>query len=161
MAKFLNTCLEETIDLPFLKVKREKYSHLTLSSLIVWSCCFCRVSMIGSYDHQIDIFCLAHYFFVAKNVQNERVQKVVIVTLWPILCCSQRPTYHEHCTHGGHFYPISIVLARLPDFVPFDTCQVQESQFWDLFFKKLKKSDVENFWGSSRIRRKTKKKLKE
>ena len=110
MAKFLNTCLEETIDLPFLKVKREKYSHLPLSSLIVWSCCFCRVSMIGSYDHQIDIFCLAHYFFVAKNVQNERVQKVVIVTLWPILCYSQRPTYHEHCTHGGHFYPISIIL---------------------------------------------------
>ena len=46
-------------------------------------------------------------------------------------------------------------FTKLPDFVPFHICQVPESQFWCLFFKKLKKIDVENFWGSSSIRRKS------
>merc|ERR1712173_578645 len=47
------------------------------------------------------------------------------------------------------------MLTKLSDFVPFHICQVPESQFWCLFFKKLKKLDVENFWGSSSIRQKS------
>ena len=60
---------------------------------------------------------------------------------------------------GGHYGPpyhesvcrcrmVRATLTKLPDFVPFHICQVPESQFWCLFFKKLKKFDVENFWGS-------------
>ena len=49
---------------------------------------------------------------------------------------------------------VRAMLTKLPDFVPFHICQVLESQFWCLFFKKLKKIDVENFLGSSSIRRK-------
>ena len=67
---------------------------------------------------------------------------------------------------GGHYGPpyhesvcccrmVRAMLTKLPDFVPFHICQVPESQFWCLFFKKLKKIDVENFWGSSSIRRKS------
>ena len=67
---------------------------------------------------------------------------------------------------GGHYGPpyhesdcrccmVRATLTKLPDFVPFHICQVPESQFWCLFFKKLKKIDVENFWGSSSIRRKS------
>merc|ERR1712079_994843 len=67
---------------------------------------------------------------------------------------------------GGHYGPpyhesvcrcrmVRAMLTKLPDFVPFHICQVPESQFWRLFFKKLKKIDVENFWGSSSIRRKS------
>ena len=55
---------------------------------------------------------------------------------------------------------VRAMLTKLPDFVPFHICQVPESQFWCLFFKKLKKIDVENFWGSLSIRRKSKKKNK-
>ena len=50
---------------------------------------------------------------------------------------------------------VRAMLTKLPDFVPFHICQVPESQFWCLFFKKLKKIDVENFWGSSSIRQKS------
>ena len=64
---------------------------------------------------------------------------------------------------GGHYGPnyhesvcpcrkVRATLTKLPDFVPFDVCQVQESQFWCLLFKKLKNIDVKNFWGSSSIR---------
>ena len=67
---------------------------------------------------------------------------------------------------GGHYGPpyhesvcrcrmVRAMLTKPPDFVPFHICQVPESQFWCLFFKKLKKIDVENFWGSSSIRRKS------
>ena len=42
---------------------------------------------------------------------------------------------------------VSATLTKLPDFVPFHISQVPESQFWHLFFKELKKLDVENFWG--------------
>ena len=42
-----------------------------------------------------------------------------------------------------------------PDFVPFHTFQVPESQFWCLFLKKLEKVAVENFWGSSSNRQKS------
>ena len=67
---------------------------------------------------------------------------------------------------GGHYGPpyhesvcrcrmVRATLTKLPDFVPFHICQVPESQFWCLFFKKLKKFDVENFWGSSSLRRKS------
>ena len=31
-------------------------------------------------------------------------------------------------------------LLQLPDFVPFHICQVPESQFWCLFFKKIEKN---------------------
>ena len=72
---------------------------------------------------------------------------------------------------GGHYGPpyhesvcrcrmVRATLTKLPDFVPFHICQVPESQFWCLFFKKLKKFDVENFWGSSSIRRKPEKNWK-
>ena len=65
---------------------------------------------------------------------------------------------------GGHYGPhyhesvcrcrkVRTKLSKLPDFVPLDVCQVQESQFWCLFFKKLKNIDVKNFWGSSSIRK--------
>ena len=37
--------------------------------------------------------------------------------------------------------------TKLPDIVPFDNCQVPGSQFWCLFFEKLKKFDVKNFGG--------------
>ena len=64
---------------------------------------------------------------------------------------------------GGHYGPhyhesvcrcrkVRATFTKLPDFVPFNVCQVQESQFWCLFFKKLKNIDVKNFWGSSSIR---------
>ena len=67
---------------------------------------------------------------------------------------------------GGHYGPpyhesvcrcrmVRTTLTKLPDFVPFHISQVPESQFWRLFFKKLKKLDVENFWGSSSIRQKS------
>ena len=64
------------------------------------------------------------------------------------------PYYHESvcCCHE-----VRATLTKLPDFVPCDICQVPESQFWYLFFKKLKKLDVENFWGSSSIRWKSEK----
>ena len=39
------------------------------------------------------------------------------------------------------------MLTKLPDFVPLNICQVPESQFWYLFFKKLKKIDIKNFFG--------------
>ena len=54
-----------------------------------------------------------------------------------------------------HCRMVRATLTKLPDFVPFHISQVPESQFWRLFFKKLKKLDVENFWGSSSIRRKS------
>ena len=59
------------------------------------------------------------------------------------------PNYHESdpCCHE-----VRATLTKLPDFVPFHNCQVPESQFWCLFFKKL---HAENFWGSSSIRRKS------
>ena len=47
------------------------------------------------------------------------------------------------------------MLTKLPDFVPCDICQVQESRFWYLFFKKLKKIDFKNFLGSLSIRQKS------
>ena len=47
---------------------------------------------------------------------------------------------------------VRATVAKAPEFVSFDSCQVPESQFWCLFFKKLKKMDVENFWGSLSIR---------
>ena len=67
---------------------------------------------------------------------------------------------------GGHYGPpyhesicccrmVRATLTKLPDFVPIHICQVPESQFWRLFFKKLKKIDVKNFWGSSSIGRKS------
>ena len=64
------------------------------------------------------------------------------------------PNYHESvcCCHK-----VWATLTKLPDFVPCDICQVPESQFWYLFFKKLKKLDVENFWGPSSIRQKSEK----
>ena len=69
---------------------------------------------------------------------------------------------------GGHYGPhyhelvcrcrkVRATFTKLPDFVPFNVCQVQESQFWCLFFKKLKNIDVKNFWGSSSIRWKSEK----
>ena len=64
-------------------------------------------------------------------------------TLWP-------PYQESVC----HCHRVRATLTKLPDFVPFDICQVPESQFWCLFFEKLKKLDVENFWGSSSIRQK-------
>ena len=64
---------------------------------------------------------------------------------------------------GGHYGPpyhesvcrcrmVRAMLTKLSDFVPFHICQVPESQFWRLFFKQLKKFDIENFLGSSSIR---------
>jgi len=38
---------------------------------------------------------------------------------------------------------VRATLTKLPDFVPFHIFQVPESQFFRLFFKKLKKLDVE------------------
>ena len=62
------------------------------------------------------------------------------------------PPYHESTCRCRM---VRAMLTKLPDFVPFHICQVPESQFWCLFFKKLKKIDVKNFWGSSSIRRKS------
>ena len=62
------------------------------------------------------------------------------------------PPYHESACRCRM---VRAMLTKLPDFVPFHICQVPESQFWCLFFKKLKKIDVENFWGSSSIRQKS------
>ena len=62
------------------------------------------------------------------------------------------PPYHESVCRCRM---VRATLTKLPDFVPFRICQVPESQFWCLFFKKLKKFDVENFWGSSSLRRKS------
>ena len=53
------------------------------------------------------------------------------------------PPYHESVCHC---HKVRATLTKLPDFVPFDICQVPESQFWCLFFKKLKTLDVEKFW---------------
>ena len=62
------------------------------------------------------------------------------------------PPYHESVCRC---HKVRAIITKVPDFVPFDTCQVPESRFWCLFFKKLKKLDVENFLGSSSIRRKS------
>ena len=51
------------------------------------------------------------------------------------------PPYHESVCRCGM---VRATLIKLPDFVPFHICQVPESQFWCLFFKKLKKIDVKN-----------------
>ena len=59
--------------------------------------------------------------------------------------------YHESVCH---YRMVRAKLTKLPDFVPFHICQVPESQFWGLFFKKLKNLAIENFLGSSSIRRK-------
>ena len=69
---------------------------------------------------------------------------------------------------GGHYGPpyhesvccccmVRATLTKLPDFVPLYISQVPESQFWHLFFKKLKKLDIKNFWGSSSNKQKSEK----
>ena len=45
------------------------------------------------------------------------------------------PPYHESICR---YCMVRATLTKLPDFVPFHICQVPESQFWCLFFKKLK-----------------------
>ena len=66
----------------------------------------------------------------------------------------KRGPYHESVCRCRK---VRATWTKLPDFVPLDICQVPGSQFWSLFFKKLKNLDVENFWGSSSIRWKSEK----
>ena len=67
------------------------------------------------------------------------------------------PHYRPPPYHGSvcQCRMVRATLTKLPDFVPFHICHVPESQFWCFFFKKFKKFDVENFWGSSSLRRKS------
>ena len=100
---------------------------------------------------------------IRSNDGNMKSKGVEILWIWDYqtLLTLFRPG-------GGHYGPhyhesvcrcrkVRATFTKLPDFVPFNVCQVQESQFWCLFFKKLKNIDVKNFWGSSSIRWKSEK----
>ena len=65
--------------------------------------------------------------------------------------------YHESvcCCHK-----VSATLTKLPEFVSFDIYSVPESQLGFLYLKRLKRSDIKNFWGSLSTMQKFKKKIK-
>ena len=64
------------------------------------------------------------------------------------------PPYHDSVCCC---YKLEATVTKVPNFVPFDICQVPRSQFWFLCFKKIEKIGLQKFGGSSNIRRKSEK----
>ena len=104
------------------------------------------------------VFKIAHLFllfcFSAKSIINNRLPFEIAIFCKITNICSLTlfypwggplwPPYHESVSRCRL---VRATLTKLPDFVPFHIFQVPESQFWCLFFKKLKNWPSKIFGG--------------
>ena len=100
------------------------YSYQILKSLVHFGWVWFILDKLGSI-----LLSLIHFEQVWTNLTLSRPGE----PLWP-------PSHEYVCPCGK----VRATLTKLPVFVPFDICQVPESHFWCLFFKKLV---VKNFGG--------------
>ena len=93
--------------------------------------------------------------FISINfLQNLDRNFISINSIWSGEGGPLWPPYHESVCRC---HEVRATKTKLPDLFPLDDCQVPGSWFWCLFFKKLKKFDVQNFLGALSIRRKSEK----
>ena len=120
------------------------------TQLIVLVCRLCFCPIFSSHFTQVAKCSEQHQLVTGCLILT--CKELIYLTLFYPWGGHYGPPYHESVCHC---HMVRATLTKLPDFVPFHVCHLPESQFWCLFFKKLKKFNVENFWGSSSIRRKS------